>query len=99
MGGWKLDLEQVPDLLSATHVPALVPGRLTTRLRLFYRATLRDREAQWVIGWDQWVDLARRLGITVKIDTNGYAHTCWQSKAHWAAHREAVQYLRSQEGA
>jgi hypothetical protein len=97
MAEWKLEPEQVPDVLGADYLPGLIAGRLITRLRLFYRATLRPRQEQYLIGWDQWVDLARRLGVTAAVNERGFARIAWRDLAAWQAHQDAVRLLKERE--
>lgn len=90
----KLALEDVPNLLDATYAPAIVPGPLAPRLRLFWRASRTQRHLARVVDWETWVDLARRMGLTAAVNERGFARVAWASKAAYETNREALADLR-----
>jgi hypothetical protein len=99
-----LDPEQAADLLAATHVPAVVPSRFATPLRLFARSSLTLRQESMVRGWDEWVDLAKRLRLRVWVrdaelpdGPHRFAGTKWRDKFAWLAYRDAVRQLNERE--
>lgn len=90
----KLELDEVPNLLDATYAPAVVPGPLAPRLRLFWRASMTQRHLARVVDWETWVDLARRMGLTAAVNDRGFARVAWSSRTPYEANREALNDLR-----
>lgn len=90
----KLALDEVPTLLDATHVPAIVPGAFAPRLRLFYRPSLTSRHLRWVVSWEEWTERARELGLTAAVNSRGFARVAWVDRDAWDRSRDAVAFLK-----
>jgi hypothetical protein len=97
-GEVKLEPEQVPDVLGAAYLPAMVVRGHSVKLLLIYRATLEPRDEEKLIGWDLWVELARRFGVTAAINPRGFARVAWRDRDAWKANDDAIRSMREREG-